>query len=431
MNQENLYYVLFEQQKELKDKNSFVDRDLTKKVLSFVHLKLPIVITGVRRSGKSTLLHIIKNQLKLEEKEFLYINFNDERLIDFAIEDFQKILNFLNEQNYKENCPILIDEIQETKGWEKWIDRIKEEHSIFITGSNSKLLSKEISTILTGRSINVNLYPFSFVEFLDAKHIKKENWKLDLKVQSKLRNEFLEFLSFGGIPKAIIDNDKRILRENYENILYRDIIKRFNKNLEKPIKEISVYLLSNVSNELSTRSLSKTIQIKNLSTVKSILDSFENAFLFFFINKFDFSVKKQIQNPRKIYCVDNGFVTEIGFKFSENKGRILENLVFLELKRNEDEIYYFSEKGECDFVIREGAKITRAMQVCYEINDNNKNREINGLVEAMDKFKLKEGLILTYNQEDEFKVKDNKIKILPVWKWLLEKDSKSIKVHKD
>ena len=422
MNQQNLYYVLFEQQKELRDENSFVDRDLTKKVLSFIHLKLPIVITGVRRSGKSTLLHIIKSQLKLKEKEFFYINFNDERLIDFAIEDFQKILDFLNEQNYKENCPIFIDEIQETRGWEKWADRIKEEHPMFITGSNSKLLSKEISTILTGRSINVNLYPFSFKEFLDAKHIKKEDWKLDLKVQSQLRKEFLEFLSFGGIPKVIVDNDKRLLKENYENILYRDIIKRFNKNLEKPIKEISVYLLSNVSNELSTRSLSKTIQIKNLSTVKSILESFENAFLFFFINKFDFSVKKQIQNPRKIYCIDNGFVTEIGFKFSENKGRILENLVFLELKRNEDEIYYFSEKGECDFVIRDGTKIARAIQVCYDLNQDNREREIKGLAEAMNKFKLKEGLILTYNQEDELKEDGKKIVIKPVWKWLLEKD---------
>jgi predicted AAA+ superfamily ATPase len=419
MNQENLYYVLFEQQKEIKNENNFIDRELTEKVLSFIHLKLPIVITGVRRSGKSTLLHIIKNQLKLKEKEFLYINFNDERLVDFTIEDFQKILDFLNEQSYKENCPLFLDEIQETNGWEKWIDRIKEKHSVFITGSNSKLLSKEISTILTGRSISVGLYPFSFREFLDAKKIKRENWKLDLKVQSQLRKEFLEFLSSGGIPKVIIDDDKRLLKENYENILYRDIIKRFNKNLEKPIKEISVYLLSNVSNELSIRSLSKTIEIKNLSTVKSILNAFENAFLFFFINKFDFSVKKQIQNPRKVYCVDSGFATEIGFKFSENKGRILENSVFVELKRKGDEIYYFSEKKECDFIIREKTKITQAIQVCYDLNENNKEREIKGLVEAMNKFKLNEGLILTYNQEEEFRIDGKKIKVIPVWKWLL------------
>jgi len=420
MKREDLYYVLFEQQKGVGEKREFVDRELTTKALSFLHFKLPIIITGVRRSGKSTLLSIIKNQLKLREKEYFYIDFNDERLTDFSLDDFQKILDFLNENEYSENCYLFLDEVQETTGWEKWVNRIKEKHPIFITGSNSKLLSKEISTVLTGRSVNISLYPFSFREFLKAKKIKTENWNMDLKIQSQLRKEFLKFLLVGGVPKIVVENDRRLLKENYENILYRDIIKRFNKNLEKPIKEISIYLLSNVSNELSIRALSKTIQIKNLSTAKSILDTFEKAFLFFFVNKFDFSIKKQIQNPRKVYCVDNGFVSEVGFSFSENKGRILENLVFIELKRNEKEVYYFAEKGECDFLLRQGVKIVQAIQVCYDFNDKNKEREIGGLLEAMDKFKLKEGLILTYDQEDELKIKNKKIKILPVWKWLLE-----------
>ena len=419
MKREDIYYVLFEQQKELEEKKEFVNRELTKKALSFLHLKLPIVITGVRRCGKSTLMHIIKNQLKLEEKEYLYIDFNDERLINFSMEDFQKILDFLNEQDYKKDCCLFLDEIQETAGWEKWINRIKEKHSIFITGSNSKLLSKEIATFLTGRSINISLYPFSFAEFLDAKKIKTKNWKFDLKIQSQLRKEFLNYISSGGIPKVIVDNDKRLLQENYENILYRDIVKRFNQNLEKSIKEASIYLLSNVSNKLSIRSLSKIIQVRNLSTLKSVLDAFEKAFLFSFTNKFDFSVKKQIQNPRKIYCIDNGFITEVGFRFSEDKGRILENLVFIELKRNGNDIYYFSEKGECDFLIKRKIKIGEAMQVCYDLNEKNKKRELDGLMEAMEKFKLKEGLILTYDQEDELEIKNKKVKILPVWKWLL------------
>ena len=224
----------------------------------------------------------------------------------------------------------------------------------------------------------------------------------------------------GGIPKVIVDNDKRLLRENYENILYRDIIKRFNKNLEKPIKEISVYLSSNISNEVSLRALSKTIQIKNLSTLKSILESFENSFLFFFVNKFDFSVRKQIQNPRKVYCIDNGFITEIGFRLSENKGKILENLVFIELKRNGKEVYYLSEKKECDFVIRNGAKINEAIQVCYEFNNNNRERELGGLLGVLKRFNLKKGLILTYNQEDELNIENKRIFIKPVWKWILE-----------
>ena len=157
MKRETLYYVLFEQQKEFQEESEFVNRELTKKVLSFTQLKIPIIITGVRRAGKSTLLKIIKKELQLKEKDCLYINFNDERLIDFSIENFQNVLDFLNEQGYKENCFLFIDEIQEADKWEKWIDRIKEKHPILITGSNSKLLSKEISTVLTGRSINISL----------------------------------------------------------------------------------------------------------------------------------------------------------------------------------------------------------------------------------------------------------------------------------
>ena len=419
MKRETLHYVLFEQQKEFQEENEFVNRELTKKALSFMQLKLPVIITGVRRAGKSTLLKIIKKELQLKEKDCLYINFNDERLIDFSIENFQNVLDFLNEQGYKENCFLFIDEIQEADKWEKWIDRIKEKHPILITGSNSKLLSKEISTVLTGRSINISLYPFSFKEFLDSQNMSLEKWQLDLKLQAALRAKFSEFLNSGGIPKAVVDNDKRLLQEIYENILYRDIVKRFNKNLEKPVKEVSVYLLSNISKELSARSLSRIIEIKNLSTVKSILDTFEKAFLFFFVNKFDFSIRKQIQNPRKTYCIDNGFVTNIGFRSSEDKGRLLENLVFIELKRNDKEIYYFSGKGECDFLVKEGAKIKKAIQVCYELNEENKDRELNGLAEALRKFSLKEGLILTYGQEDEFKIEGKKIKLLPVWKWLL------------
>jgi len=417
---EELYHVLFEQQESFHIEKEFVDRNIKKEVLSFIHLNLPIIITGVRRSGKSTLLCIIRNHLKLKEKDYLYINFNDERLTDFALEDFQKIIDFIDEQSYDKNCYLFLDEIQETAGWEKWVDRIKEKHPILITGSNSKLLSKEISTILTGRSINISLYPFSFREFLESRKTDINNWELNLKSHSRIRKEFSEYISTGGIPKVIVDNDKRLLQENYENILYRDIIKRFNQNLEKPIKEISVYLLSNISNRLSIRALSKTAQIKNLSTIKSILDTFEKAFVFFFVNKFDFSVRKQIQNPRKVYCIDNGFVTKVGFKFSEDKGWLLENLVFLELKRNRKDVYYFSEKGECDFLIRQGIKIIEAIQVCHGLNEDNKEREVNGLIEALERFKLKEGLILTYDQEDEIEIKGKRIKIMPVWKWLLQ-----------
>ena len=166
--------------------------------------------------------------------------------------------------------------------------------------------------------------------------------------------------------------------------------------------------------------MSEFSKIKNLGTLRKILTSFENSFLFFFISKFDNSFKKQTRNPKKIYCIDNGFISHIGFRVSEDYGKLLENFVAIELKRRGHEIYYYSDKKECDFVIRKNNKIIDAIQVCYMINEENKEREYSGLIEAMEKFKLKDGTILTYDLEEKIKIKGKQIRIIPVWKWLLE-----------
>ena len=419
MRREEISFVLFDQQKNFDEEKPTVKRELVGKALELIPLGLPLVVTGVRRCGKSFLLKIIKDELKLKNKEYFYINFNDDRFTDFLIEDFQKIIDFLNEQKYSEKCFFFIDEIQEVDGWEKWIDRIKENYPIIITGSNSKLLSSEISSILTGRSLNLLLTPFNFKEFLHAKKIDSGNWKLDLKKQAMIRAEFNDYLEYGGFPKRVLTGQNIIIKELYEQILYRDIVERFGKNKVKSIKEISNYLLSNPSSLVSLRQMSIMAGIKNLGTIKSILDAFESSFLFSFVNKFDFSIKKQTQNPRKVYCIDNGFCVVLGFRMSEDKGKLLENLVAIELKRKEKEVFYYADKNECDFVIRKSNVITEAIQVCYNLTVENKDREINGLLEAMKKFKLDEGLILTYNQTDEFNIEGKKIKVIPVWKWLL------------
>ena len=419
MKREDLYFVLYEQQKDFAAEEPLVKRELTKKVKELTKLNLPVIITGVRRCGKSFLLKIIKNELKLKEKEYLYINFNDERFVDFSVEDFQKIIDFLNEEKYKEGCFLFIDEIQEVKEWEKWLDRIKTKYPILITGSNSKLLSSEISTILTGRSLSLGLTPFNFSEFLTARKVDYDKWELDLKKQATLRTEFKNYLENGGFPKRVLSEQRIILKELYEQIIYRDIVRRFSKNQVKVVKEISAYLLSNPSSLVSIRAISKMINVKNLTTVKSIMEAFESAFLFFFVNKFDYSIKKQTQNPRKAYCIDNGFLTTLGFRLSEDRGKLLENLVAIELKRRQREIFYHAEKNECDFLIREGNKITEAIQVCFELNEDSKERELQGLLEAMNKFKLEEGLILTNNQENEFVLKGKKVRVIPLWKWLL------------
>lgn len=420
MKKDLLYQVLYSQQQDFLLLEDLADREKTTGVIKLLKLKLPIIITGIRRCGKSSLLKIISNKLKLTKKDFLYINFNDERLTNFNDENYQNILDYLEENGYNKRSYLFLDEIQEVKNWEKWIDRIKEKFPILITGSNSQLLSSEISTVLTGRSINISLFPFSFREYLHYKKLNLTNYLLDTKLQNKIKLNFREYFSVGGMPKMVIEKNNVILKELYENIIYRDVVRRFNPNLTKPIKEISIYLLSNVSSDVSLRTLSKVSGIKNLGILSEIYSSFEKAFLFFMINKFDYSIKKQIQNPKKVYSIDVGFPNNLGFKFSGDLGNIFENLVAISLKQKGFEIYYHRGKTECDFVIREKTKITKAIQATYELNDNNREREIKGLLEAMDKFELKEGLILTYDEEDEFKVNKKKIIIMPLWKWLLK-----------
>jgi uncharacterized protein len=415
-----LFEVLYEQQKDFLNINGLIERKKTKEVIKKLKLKLPLIITGIRRCGKSSLLKLVFNNLKLKEKSFLYINFNDERLISFENENFQDILDYLEQNNYDKKVYFFLDEIQEVNNWEKWVDRIKEKFLIIITGSNSQLLSSEISTILTGRSISLSLFPFSFEEYLIYKKVDIKDYNLDKNLQNKIKSHFNEYLLSGGMPKMILEKDKIILRELYENIIYRDIIRRFNPNLTKPIKEVSNYLLSNISTDISLRTLSKISGIKNLGVLGEILCSFEKAFLFFTTSKFDYSIKKQIQNPKKIYSIDLGFPNNLGFKFSENSGNILENFVAICLKQRDFDCYYFRDKKECDLIIKEKNKVTIAIQVTHSLNEENREREINGLREAMDKFNLKEGLILTMDEEDELKVDKRIIKIKPVWKWVLE-----------
>jgi len=421
MKKELLFQTIYDQQKDFDGIKNLIEREKTNEVINLLKLKLPLIITGIRRCGKSSLLKIISNKLSLTKKDFLYINFNDERLLGFENENFQNILDYIEEHNYNKKTYLFLDEIQEVKNWEKWVDRIKEKFSIIITGSNSQLLSSEISTILTGRSISIDLFPFSFEEYLNYKKVDLKNYLIDKTLQNKIKANFKEYISLGGMPKMVIEKNKIILKELYENIIYRDIIRRFNPNLTKPIKEISIYLLSNVSSDISLRTLSKVSGIKNLGVLGEIYSSFEKSFLFFRINKFDYSIKKQIQNPKKVYAIDTGFPNNLGFKFSENLGNILENLVGISLKQRGLEIYFHREKTECDFIIRNKTKITQTIQVTHELNGKNKEREIKGLLDAMNKFKLKEGLILTNDDEDILEIEKKKIIIKPVWKWLLEK----------
>ena len=346
MKMEQLAYILNDQQGRLEeDKQVCIDREKAEEVIGMLSLKMPIIITGVRRCGKSFLMYIVKTRLKLKERQFLYVDFNDERMSEFGVEDFQGIVDYMGSGGYEKGCLLLIDEIQETKNWEKWIDRIKGSYRIIITGSNSRMLSKEISTLLTGRSIGIELTPFSFKEFLDAKGVSKVGWKSRLEEKSRVKSLFAEFLEAGGFPKRVITGSSIVTSELFENILYRDVIGKLGKKMERPPKEAASFMLANAGRDISVRAVSEAIGVKNLLSTKQVIDTFEKAFIFFFVSKFDYSVRKQIQNPKKAYCIDNGFLTSVGFRFSEDRGRLLENFVAVELRRRGKEIYYSRERG--------------------------------------------------------------------------------------
>ena len=243
---------------------------------------------------------------------------------------------------------------------------------------------------------------------------------LTIKEKAHLMKAFNNYLEKGGFPLIIKENDTELLNIYYNDIFYRDIIARHNIQNVQEIKELSTYLMSNSGKITTYNKLAEISNIKSTSLINKYLDYFEKAYLFEQLKKFDYSIKKQILNPRKIYACDTGMMKETGFNFSENKGRLLETMVYVELKRRKKEIYYHKEKKECDFVIFEKGNITEAIQVTWELHDNNKKREIEGLLEAMKKYELKEGSLMTYDQEEELTVEGKKIVVKPVWKWLLE-----------
>jgi len=402
MLKETLRTIVKSQMKELSILEEGIEREKLKKI----ELDIPfvLVLSGIRRCGKSTLLR----QFMKKTKNFYYFNFEDSRLVNFEISDFQK-LNEIFVEEYGNKDFYFFDEIQNVEKWELLIRSMldKKKH-IMITGSNASLLSKELGTKLTGRHLRYELFPFSFNEFLK---LTKE--KASIK-------SFEKYFLNGGFPEYLRFKKTEILQELLNDIITRDIVIRYKLRSVKIIKEMATYLLTNIGKEFSYNNLKKTFDLGSTNTVIDFISYFEDSYLLFTVPKFNYSLRKQLVNQKKVYSIDNGLSNVNSASFSNDKGRMLENNVFINLRRKYNEIFYFQEKNECDFVIKEKTKITKVIQVCYDLNEQNKDRELNGLLEAMEKFKLKKGLILTYNQEDEIVIEDKKIIIKPVWKWLLD-----------
>ena len=385
----------------LKETTRIIKREKTNEIKLLPGIAL--IISGIRRCGKSTLQkELIKN------KRVPYFNFEDTRLTGFEINDFNRLLEIFKEE-YADPDEYYFDEIQNISGWEIFIrgllDRKKK---VLITGSNASLLSKELGTRLTGRHINIELFPFSFREFLELK-----------KKKASVIN-FEGYLKEGGFPEYLTLKKSELLQEILLDILARDIANRYKIKNVKALKEMAIFLISNASKEFSYNNLKKILNLGSTNSVISFMSYFEETYLLFTLPKFSYSLKKQLVNPKKVYVIDNGIIKYNSKSFSPDNGKLLENLVFLSLRKNFKEIFYFREKYECDFVFKDNNKKMQAVQVCWKLNDENLDRETHGLIEAMNKFKLKKGFILTYDQDDVLNKDGKKIIVKPVWKWLLE-----------
>lgn len=396
-----------------------------------------ITLSGPRRAGKTYYFYQIIKKLKekIDFSRIIYVDFEDDRLFPLAIKDLDDLMEAYFElypENKAKEIYYFFDEIQNIDNWEIFIRRIydKEKAKIFLTGSSSKLLSREIATSLRGRTLNYQIFPLSFKEFLNFKGVKPDKNSAYSKIRFQIKKLFQEYAIFGGFPEVVLESDDlkmAVLKNYYDLIIYRDLVERFAVRNVNFLKSLSKYLLTNVSAPFSINGYHQNLE-KPLrpakETVLEYLSYLQEIELVFLLPIFSYSLKTQQVNPKKNYVVDNGLRNAVCFRFSEDFGRLLENLVFVELKRRNKEIYYYKQKRECDFVVMNNLKASQAIQVTQELNKNNKEREVGGLIEVMRKYQIERGLVLVQDLKEETKEKINnkEIKFVSLWKWLLEEE---------
>ncbi|HZX20723.1 MAG TPA: ATP-binding protein [archaeon] len=384
-----------------------------------------VVLQGVRRSGKSTIARQFVERLG-NPQSTLIINFEDIRLSKITAAELNRIFDvYLSEFQPKEKPLVVLDEIQVVKGWERFVRFLHEKNSakIAITGSSSKLLSGEYATLITGRHINTTVYPLSFGEFLQFNKVETQNKAEVISKRLLISKKLREYLEFGGFPKPTILEDatlkKELLRTYYEDIVQKDIQKRYSIKEGGKLDELGQYYLTNNARLASFNKIRKTIGL-SLDSVQRFSRYMEEAYLIFFAPIFSYSKKAQIVNPKKVFPIDTGLRNSVSFRFSKDFGWNAENAAFLHLKRLGYDIYYYADqKTECDFIAKKQDKKI-AIQVAWNL-DNEQN-EIKGLLNAMEAIKAKEGIILTEEIEEDRKIKGRRIRIKPLWKWMLEKN---------
>ncbi|MCL5772999.1 MAG: ATP-binding protein [Firmicutes bacterium] len=402
---------------------------------SFIDTNQVITITGPRRSGKSFIMKQMAKALieksKVKAENVLIVNLEDPRFPALSLKLLEQIYEaYLEFLSPKGQIFIFLDEVQEIESWEKWVRMMHElrKAKIIVSGSNAKLLSRELGTLLTGRHLDLTVFPLSFKEFLEFNGVILLD-RLDI-INRKIEIKGLlrKYLEFGSFPEAVLSEQKKEILLNYfEDIVNKDLLRRFRIRKYQDLNALVKFYLSNISSLATYRSLEKSLKISN-DTIEKFSGYLEQVYLVFLLKRFSFKVREQENSPRKVYAIDTGLCNAVGFRFSENFGRLAENLVFLELKRRqalkiEKELYFWKDEyhKEVDFLIKEGLRVKELIQVCWNIrSEKTKSREIRSLLKAMDEFELDEAAIITEDDEAEEKIKGKTIRFLPLWKWLLE-----------
>jgi predicted AAA+ superfamily ATPase len=390
-------------------------------------------LIGARRAGKSFLMRQIAKKLMaegLDKNSVLIINFEDPRFSELNLKTLQQIYEVYQEELEPREKPfIFLDEVQEVEGWEKWVNAMHElrKARIIISGSNAKLLSRDLATLLTGRHLDLYVWPLSFVEYLkfEGCTIKSELDIVDKKVT--LRRLLRQYFETGAFPEvALSEKKKEILLAYFEDILTKDLIIRYKVKKHGKLNTLAKYYLTNISNPITFRSLSRFLELST-DSVEKFSNYFETCFLLFFLKRFSFKIKEQEKSSRKVYAIDTGLSNTVSLSTGPNWGRMAENIIFLELRRKQAinprlELCYWKDEQqrEVDFVLKEKLRVKQLIQVCWNVNNiQTKEREVKNLLKAMREFKIKEGLIITEDHREEIKIGGGEIKFSPIIRWLL------------
>jgi len=415
---ERIKEILFEQQTKINAKEFGIERNALSQIENKIPIPHIVIISGIRRCGKSTLLRQIIARY-FQNQNYYYINFDDERWLGFESQNFNIIYECLIELFGTANT-FFIDEIQNIERFESFVRRFyDDDFKFYLTGSNSDMLNSELASKLTGRYVEISLQPFNFTEYLKLKSISfDKNTIYNTGERAVIQENFEKYLILGGMPEYLKFSDTDILKQVYDNIITKDIALRFHVSKVFEMRELYQYLITNFSRRYSYSSLAQNISLESKITVKEYISFFEITFLGTQIYKFDHSYKKQIANDKKLYIVDNAFIPLVSNATVKDSGRLLENMVFNILK-NKNQVFYFSDKNECDFITQQNNKINGIYQVCYQLNEQNRKREIAGIIQACEMFNFKQVTILTFEQEEEIFENNIHIQVLPVWKWIL------------